>query len=57
MRLTLEIRSRILSIGWDRADPATEREPDPQGSTCGDLERAERWDHDSRVPIGFQVTG
>lgn len=56
MRLALEICGQILTFTWDKVEPEPPpREPDPQGSTCGDLERAERWDHDQRVPVGFRA--
>jgi hypothetical protein len=52
---TLEAFGRQWALSLSQ-EPVTEveaAEPDPQGSQCGDLGRAEAWDHDKRVPVGF----
>jgi len=55
MRFLLEILGRRLEV---RLDPADDEAPDPepQGSTCGVLERVPSWDHDQRVPLGFAAS-
>lgn len=58
MRLTLDILGRryVLHLTSQRAAPLA-LEPEPQGATCGELERAPAWDHDRREPIGFGTRG
>lgn len=53
MRFLLEIRDRRLELHYDRVTEDVEVEPEPQGTTCGVLERVPSWDHDQRVPLGF----
>mgnify|MGYP001576461773 CR=1 FL=1 len=59
MRLTLEISGKrpfTVTFALERPQPveaAPRDEPQPQGSTCGVLERTPSWDHDVRVPVGF----
>ena len=53
MRFLLEIRGRYLDITAGRSTPEPPHMTDPQGSTCGALERVPSWDHDQRTPVGF----
>jgi hypothetical protein len=53
VRFLLEIRGRFLDVTAGRSGPEPEHTPEPQGSTCGVLERVPSWDHDQRVPLGF----
>lgn len=46
-------RRIVLDLTSQRAEAV---EPDPQGATCGDLERRASWDHDDREPVGFGRT-
>lgn len=56
MRLTLTVAGRTFALDLTAArdDQAAQPEPDRQGATCGDLERAPAWDHDERPPVGFR---
>lgn len=58
MKLTLEVAGRRLALDLSLGTVADSDppgfEPSPQGSTCGDLDKAPAWDHDHRPSIGFR---
>lgn len=52
MKFAIEFAGLIFSLDLNvQHQQASEAEP--QGSTCGVLERADGWDLDQREPVGF----
>lgn len=61
MKLSLTIAGRSFTLDVsarmqpDETLPPATPEPDRQGATCGDIERAPSWDHDQRPQVGFRT--